>query len=79
MMVFKSVNDFGPQYMHKMFTKKSPFTERSLRNTPTDIRIPLRKSTVGQKSFSYQGARVWDVASQLSAKNDDLYKFLNPL
>ena len=46
MMAFKSLNDFGSNYMYKMFIndfgKNSHFTERKLRNTTTDFRLPLR-------------------------------------
>ena len=61
--IFKSLNDLGPNYMYKMFTKNSHFTERNLRNTTTELRLPWRKSTVGQKSFSYRGAKVWNSLS----------------
>ena len=60
MIVFKSRNDFGPKYLYKMFAKNSHFTERNLRNTTTDLRLPLRKSNVGQKSLSCRGAKVWN-------------------
>ena len=32
MIVLTSINDFGPKYMHKMFTRNSHFIERILRN-----------------------------------------------
>jgi len=35
MMVFKSINDFGPKYMYKMFTRNSHLTECILWNTTT--------------------------------------------
>ena len=60
MTVFTSLTDFGPKYVYKMFTKNSRFTERNLRNTTTDLMLPLRKSSVGQKSFSYRGAKLWN-------------------
>ena len=63
MMVFKTLNDLGPKYMYDMFTKNSHFIERNLRNTTTDLRLPLRKSTVVQKSFSYRVVRVWNSLS----------------
>ena len=63
MMVFKSVNDFGPHYMQKMFTRNPHFSERLLRNTANDLKLSLRKSIVGQNRFSYLGARVWNVLS----------------
>ena len=63
MMVCKSLNDFRPQYMVNMFTNNSQLSERNLRNTTTDLRLPLRKSTAGQKSFSYRGAKMWNSLS----------------
>ena len=60
MMVFKSINDFGPKYMYKMFTRNSYLTERILRNTTTDLRLPLRKSSMGKKGFSYRDAKLWN-------------------
>jgi len=63
MMVFKSHNDFGPKYMYKMFRRHSHLTERILRKTTTDLKLPLRKSTVGQRSLSYRGAKVWNSLS----------------
>ena len=63
MMVFKSLNDFGPQDMLNMFTKNSQLSKRNLRNTTTDLRLPLRKSTAVQKSFSYRGAKMWNSLS----------------
>ena len=48
MMVFKSINDFGPKYRYKMFIRNSHLTEGILRNTT---------------SFSYRGAKVWNSLS----------------
>ena len=80
LMAFKSIHDFGPKYMYKMFTRNSLLTERILRNTTSNLRLPLRKSTVGQKSFSYRQAKVprCGIAYQLSAKKQDHYMSLNP-
>ena len=80
MMAIKPINDFGPTYMYKMFTRNSHLTERILRNTTINLRLPLTKSTVGQKSFSYREAKVprCGIAYQLSAKKQDHYVSLNP-
>ena len=75
LMVFKSLNDLGPNYMYKIFTKNSHFTERNLRNTTTDLRLPWRKSTVGQKSFSYRGAKVWNSLSTECKETTSLQVF----
>ena len=58
-MVSQSINEFGPKYMYKMFIKYSHLTERILRNTTTYGRLPLKKSTLGQKNFSYRATYVW--------------------
>ena len=75
MMVFKSLNDFGPQYMYNMFTKNSNLSERNLRNTTTDLRLPLRKSTAGQKRFSYRGAKMWNSLSTECKESKSLRAF----
>ena len=36
--------------MYKVFTRISHLPERILRNTTTDLRLPLRELTVGQKA-----------------------------
>ena len=77
MMVFKSLNDFGPQYMHNMCTKNSQLSERNLRNTTTDLRLPLRHSTAGRKASHTEVPRC-GIASQLSAKKQDHYVSSNP-
>ena len=57
MMVFKSINDFGPTYIYKMFTRNSHLTERILRNTTTDLRLPLRKIKFGEEKLLIQGCQ----------------------
>ena len=77
MMVFTSLNDFGPKYMYKMFTRNSHFTERILRNATTDLRLPLRKSTLGRKA-SHTGVRRYGISYQMNAKKQDHYGSPNP-
>ena len=55
MMVSKSLNDFGPKYMYKMFIRNSHLNGRILRNTNIDLRLPLIKSTVGHSGV----ATIW--------------------
>ena len=53
-MVFKSLHGLALQYMCNLFTNTSSLTSRNLRNSATDLRIPKKKSTNGQKCFSFQ-------------------------
>ncbi len=56
-MVFKSLNELAPHYMENLFKRNSEFSSRSLRNTETDLRIPKKISTNGQRCFSFRGAK----------------------
>ena len=49
-----------PDYLSQIFTKKSACSRENLRNTATDLQIPLAKTCSGQRTFSYRGARVWN-------------------
>ena len=58
-MVFKSQNALAPDYLRNIFQKVSEATNRQLRNSKTDFRLPLLRTSTGQKSFAYRGAKVW--------------------
>ena len=62
-MVYKALHGFAPPYMKSMFHKLSESCNRTLRNASTDIRIPLCKTSNGQRSFSYRGVPVWNQIS----------------
>ena len=59
-MVYKSINDLAPDHLSEMFTKNSAYSRKNLRNTATDLQVPLMKTCNGQRAFSYRGARVWN-------------------
>ena len=59
-MVYKSLNGLAPQYMRNLFTRNSSCNSRSLRNTATDLRLPMKTSANGQKCFSFRGAKLWN-------------------
>ena len=59
-MVYKSINELAPDYLSQIFAKKSACSRKNLRNTATDLQIPLVKTSSGQRTFSYRGARVWN-------------------
>ena len=58
-MVYKSLNVLAPDYLRDIFQKISEATNRQLRNSNTDLRLPLLRTSTGQKSFAYKGAKVW--------------------
>ena len=59
-MVYKSINDLAPDYLSEMFTKTSAYSGKNLRNTATDLQVPLMKTCNGQRAFSNRGAGVWN-------------------
>ena len=73
MIMNQSIIDDG---MRNLFARCSESNGRVLRSTDTDLKLPLLKTSAGQKSFSYRGARLWNslsreakVATSLSAFN----------
>ena len=59
-MVYKTINDLTTDYLSEIFTKKSACSRKNLRNTATDLHVPLMKMCNGQRAFSYRGAGVWN-------------------
>ena len=59
-MVFKSLHELAPQYLCDLFTRNSKCSSYVLRNSETDLRLPMKKSSNGQKCFSYRGAKAWN-------------------
>ena len=74
-MVFKSLNELAPQYLCDLFTRKSLYSSYSLRNRGTNLRLPMKRSTNGQKCFSYIGAKLWNSLSAESKQATSLYSF----
>ena len=66
MMVYRSIE--APNYLASLFERLSQNTVRELRNTKTDLKMPLLKTSSGQECFSYRGARLWNNLS-VDAKN----------
>ena len=74
-MVYKSINDLAPTYLTEMFSRLSDTCKRELRNTRSDLEIPMRKSANGQKCFSYKGATMWNRLSLESKLSPTLKTF----
>ena len=59
-MVYWFINNEAPNYVSSLVQRLSQNTIRELRNTKTDLKLPLLKTSNGQKCFSYRGARLWN-------------------
>ena len=48
------------EYLSNLFVKNSTRNVRELRNTETDLSLPLRKTKNGQKAISFRGPKLWN-------------------
>ena len=58
-MTFKCINDLAPPHLCSKFKKRSAIHHQSTRSSDT-LNIPLFRTTSGQRSFSYRGAKIWN-------------------
>ena len=58
--VYKSRNGVAPQYLYNMFVANSSDSSYNLRNTATDLKLPKKTSSKGQKGLSYNGGKMWN-------------------
>ena len=56
----KSLNGLVPEYLSNLSEKNSTRNIRKLRNTDTDLSLPLRKTTDGQRAISFRGPKFWN-------------------
>ena len=59
----RSNNGLAPEYLSELFVQNSALTTMRLRNTKADLRVPLFKTSNGQKSISFRGPKLWNQLS----------------
>ena len=72
--VVKYVNKACPYYMKEAFEYASQ-GRISSRNNYTKLKVPFRKTTMGQKSLSYIGPSVWNKFPSSMKRKISLNKF----
>ncbi len=74
--VYKPVNRQASTYLTELLLKLLNTCKRELRNTKTDLAVPLRKSAFGQKTFSYKRAKLWNelLVEVKSSKTYEIFK-----
>ncbi len=77
--MYKSLNGLAPVYLSNLFHKKSTRNVRQLRNTDTDLVIPLRKTNNGQKAISFRGANLWNRLEPQIKRAPSLATFKNKM
>ena len=74
-LVFKALNGLAPQYLAELFSRNSQGSLHTLRNTSTDLKLPLYKTVNGQKSFSFRGVKYGNSLPAESKQAVTLYSF----
>ena len=69
--VYKALQNEAPDYLKGLFHRLSDTQSRMLRNSSTDLRISLFKTSSGQKSFEFRGARIWNSLSNEAKRPTD--------
>ena len=62
-MVYKSISDLAPTYLTEMFSRLSDRSKRELRNTRSDLEIPMRRSANGQNAFHIKARQCGTVSA----------------
>ena len=78
-MVYRSVNHEVPEYLTGLFQRLSETCARQLRNTSTDLYVPLLKIACGKKCFSYRGAKLWNDLNRESKMANTFTQFKSSL
>ena len=78
-MMYKSLNDLAPKYLSNLFARLSNFHILELRNTKSDLAVPLMQTVSGQKAFSYHGTKVWNKLNNIIKDAPSVYSFKSRL
>ena len=78
-MVYGSINQEAPKYFTGLFQRLSETCARQLRNTSTDLYVPLLKTGCGQKCFSYSGGKLWNDLKRESKMANTFTQFKSSL
>ena len=70
-MVYKSINDLASTYLTEMFSRLSDTCKRGLRNTRSDLEIPMQNLQMA-KNASHIKARQCGI---VSASNQNCHRF----
>ena len=59
-MMYKLLNNMGPQSLTNLFTYKSEMTSYNLRNVSSTLCLPQPRTNSLKKSFMYDGSFLWN-------------------
>ena len=78
-MMYKSLNDLAPTYLSDLFVRLSDFHILELRNTKSNLAVPLMRTVSGLNAFSYRGTKVWNKLNHIITEAPSVYSFRSRL
>ena len=78
-MMYKSLNDLAPKYLSDLFVRLSDFHILELRNTKSNLAVPLMRTVSGQKVLSYRGTKVWNKLNNIIKEAPSVNSFKSRL
>ena len=70
---FKFVNNIRPYYLKEIF-EFAPHCRTDTRNKFSKLKIPFRKTNMGQKAISFVGPSLWNSLPELIKKRINTFK-----
>ena len=78
-LIYKSLNDLAPKYLSDLFVRLSDFHILGLRNTKSNLAVPLLRTVSGQKAFSNRGTKVWNKLNNIVKEAPSVYSCISRL
>ena len=78
-MVYKSLNDLALIYVSNIFSRNSTQDTVYLKNSETDLQVPLFKTANVHNSFACQGDNLWNSLESKDNKAPSVSVFKLPL
>ena len=74
-MMYKLLNNMGPQSLTKLFTYKDEVTSYNLRNISSNLCVPHPRTNNMKRSFMYDGTFLWNSIPRESKESKSLSSF----
>ena len=74
-MIYKLLNNMGPQSLTNLFTYKGDMTNYNLRNMSNTLCLPQPRTNYLKKSFMYDGPFLWNYIPKEIKESKSLSSF----
>ena len=74
-MMYKTLNNLGPESLTKLFHCKNEMTKYNLRNISGNLCLPQPRTNSMKNSFMYDGAKLWNSIPKEIRESKSLHAF----